>query len=84
MVPSRTLIKEDGVTVQTPSHRIEFQNGIYETDDKKEIEYIKTRMRLNGNIIEISPEEQETIKERVEEEKEVREEVKKRRAKKKK
>lgn len=84
MVPSRTLIREDGVTVQTAPHRIEFHDGKYETDDKKEIEYIRTRMRINGNIIEISPEEQEAIKERIEEEKEIREEVKKRRVKKKK
>ena len=79
MVPSRTLIKDNGVTIQTPPRRIEFHDGVYETDNKEEIEYLRTRMKLNGNIIEISPAEQTAIQETIEDEREIREQVKKRR-----
>lgn len=80
MIPRRNILTEGGVLVQNTNFKmIEFHDGIYETDDKKEIDFLRGRIKLNANIIEISPEEQKAIRESAEDEREAREIVAKKR-----
>lgn len=47
--PSRVQ-NVDGIVVPVPGEHIRFNNGEYETDEKKEIDFIK-KHRLFGNAI---------------------------------
>jgi hypothetical protein len=47
--PNRQSV-QDGIVIHVPGEHIRFQNGEFETTDKKEIEFIKNH-RLYGNAI---------------------------------
>lgn len=79
MIPSRQIVTDGGIVTHTPAKRIEFQGDRYATEDPQEIAYIQSRMRLGTIIIEITPEEQEKIKEEAAIEREVRKEIASRR-----
>lgn len=38
---------------ETPGHTIEFQNGVYRTDDPSEIEFLRAKQEYDGAVMEI-------------------------------
>lgn len=55
----------DGRIVATMGKSIQFTDGIYTTEDKKEIDFIRKHNRFNTSVFEIVEEDMTEIKERL-------------------
>lgn len=88
IVMKRSYRKEvEGETIFVPGHRIEFDNNVYETDDKEEIKFLDEdckNMRNRGVFIKVEDETLEQAKTKEEKKKEEEEAKKKAEVKKKK
>lgn len=52
MVPNRVQIV-DGIPVQAPGKHIRFNNGEFETQDKKEMDFIRKHQLASSDIVEV-------------------------------
>jgi hypothetical protein len=53
MVPNRQSIV-DGIVLPVPGKRIQFENGQYETNDEKEIEFIESNWLYGSKIVKVT------------------------------